>query len=649
MAAAAFFLTEEYKAQISDGIFGQNAHLTNVVGANTTAGGHLDEFWDKYGTYSAQNHIFDSKTKYMRYGGIGVEDDCEIDGTGPGSHLNTTIQDYIAKAIAMQDNGIVPMMTLPLKYGGLNPIATLADAATKASLLVKGVNDGLTATANTHLGGYYAPVIYWVYSNEPEQGGTLNHNYDGTDAAQKIHGYIKAYYDAIMVTGGGTWNGAWGSPKFVGPELYSYDNYNHGTGKVNRLIEQLTGRYNQVLGTNTGEFDIRPYISIFSWHYYPFNDEGSLTLGVPTPTRSNVINRLSKNSTVVQYGITPTAYTRKLKDDIAEVKGWLNTGGYSNLDVAITEANICHMNDINAANGTDDLITGNGANSFIGGQFWAEMMGVCMDESMEILNFWSSVEGYSGNSYATDVGFLNSKPGRFGDLGGKKPTYWHFKMLGENFVAGATYFAVASVSGPTSANYKALACTTATEIRVIIMNQDEQSAPRGYDNSAQTFSINFNNSLQTSKTINFAFNMGNSSISGGGCSGGTYCCSIQKEATMLLVFSKSTNAIIASRSQAYSLQDAMRGASDVGPNSYVGTAASTVTSSTDYVNARANNSKIYSTVTIAGTSAITPGTVGNNTFQFNTSAQINGASGSFSSGPAGNTLCITYTAAVPCQ
>src|ERR1043165_1089464 len=141
---------------INTGIFGQNANLTATVGTNTTAGGHLDEYWNRYGTYSGQDYIYESKVKYMRYGGIQVEEDCEIDGiVGTSSNLDATIADYINKAKAMQENDIEPMLTLPLKYNtGSGPIFSVNDAADQAALLVYEVNTTLAG-----LGGVYKPVV----------------------------------------------------------------------------------------------------------------------------------------------------------------------------------------------------------------------------------------------------------------------------------------------------------------------------------------------------------------------------------------------------------------------------------------------------------------------------------------------------------
>lgn len=467
---------------INPGIFGQNAQLTKEVGTNTTINGKLDLFWERYGVNSGQNYILESKTQFMRYDGNQVETFCLIDGAptqGPinPSNLYTTIQDYIKKAKAMEDNGIEPMLALPLKFVAPT-MTTFAQVATQAAQLVLYVNNGLTATPNTYTGGFYKPVVFWIYSNEPDLPGG-NHPYDGYDAAQQIHAYILEYYTKVNSIWNPAWNTTYTGPQYVGPELYAFDNWDHNSGgstnKVKQLIEQLTGHYNQVDGTTTGptsdDFDIRSMISVFTWHYYPFNDESfdSPTSYIPKPTRSNVIDALATGAPRPADGLL----TSTLAADIALIRGLL-TPTYSYIKLGITEANICHINDVgvgtNPTLGSDDLITGNGANSLIAGQFWAEMMSICMKESVSHLDFWSSLEG--NGDYKTNVGFLNSDPAKFGGEGGKKPTYQHFKLLADNFNAQHVPSTFQSTSLPVNQpNVKAFAAQSGNRVAVMILNQ----------------------------------------------------------------------------------------------------------------------------------------------------------------------------------
>lgn len=605
----AFFLSIRMQAQISPGIFGQNADLTDWVG-ETQFSGHLDSYWA-----GSTNYILESKTKFMRYGGNLVEANCKIDGltTDVNSNISKTIIDYITKAEAMQDDGITPMMTLPLKFVG--DITSFSTAATHAGALVNGVNTQLK------LDGYNA-VLYWIYSNEPNLDGGP-HPYQGTNGASLIHDYIVSYNTAVLAI----WNTtSWGTVKFVGPELTGYDNFTHtctGCG-LTRLIEQLTGHYNQVTldeypNGAYNAFDIRSYVNIFTWHYYPFNDESTPHAYAPDPTTPNVIKYLT--TPVLTYNST-TDYTRALKTDIDNVKAfigstWLATAGNG---LAITEANICYKNDVAntyGANGTDDLLTGNGANSFIAGQFWAEMMGICMQEGVQVLNFWSSIGGTDQDQtephWITDVGFLNSKPGRFGiGLGGKKPTYYHYKTLAENF-AGRTF--LGNTYANSNVDFKAFAYknTSTNELGVIIMNQTVQQNPRGTDISTKSFIIN--RSVSTaSKDMEFTF--ASTAIS-------DYECTITNETTLLLVFN--SNGTLATK-QVYNLGDALR-TTDTGPETWGLTSATPIVAQADF---ESYYDAVYSDLLIQPNYLnILEGSTDIKTFRFSNSATVGGGSGDF--------------------
>jgi hypothetical protein len=454
---------------ISPGIFGQNANLTDTVGTNVNAGGHLDEYWQTTGPYSGQNYIAESKTKFMRYGGIQVENDCDIDGvryTFPPSNLDITIADYVSKAIAIQNNGIEPMMTLPLKFNSVSgPLFNFTQCASKAKLLVKGVNDSLVATN-------HFPVVYWVYSNEPEAGGL--HYYDDTTAADKIHDYIEAFHDSVLTIWDNAWNtsisGSFSGPQFVGPELISFDNYDHGSdsGKVDKLIQQLCGLENQLAGPINAH-DIRPFISVFSWHIYPFGNEAQYQGDIPAANRSNVVNYLSNGAPSQDASFTTTP----LAHNIDSLRVWLGT---DTIRLAITEANICHNNDVfpfDSYNVTNDAVSGYGTNSFIGGQFWAELMGICMEKEVSFLNFWSAVEGCydcsgADSLFSTNLGFLNGDTAT-GVLGTKKSSFYHFKMLAENFEGDFCQSTIGSTYLP---NLKVIAAKTCNGPAVMIMNQN---------------------------------------------------------------------------------------------------------------------------------------------------------------------------------
>jgi hypothetical protein len=479
------------QTRIFEGVFGQNANLTDTVGVAIGTGGKLDDFWtNKNNT----NWVQQSNTKTFRYGGIAVETNCRLDGDTvlTNSNLRATIEDYVRKAKYMQNLGSEPLLTLPLRMIAGTDVTSHQQAADACAKLVRWVNRTLISQGRS-------PVRYWVYSNEPEDGGTdpisskRIHGYDSVDAAIKIHDYISKMYTSVT----GIWDASWGTPKFVGPELYSFDTYAHGTNKVDSLIQQLTGQFSPFNNnSNSGLADIRPYVDVFTWHFYPFNDQSQVTPGIPLPRRTYAVKRLGTGCPVSGGGNSST-----LAQDIALVKTWLGSG----IEVGITEANICHINDVGAANGGNDLITGEGANSFLAGQFWAEMMCIAMTNDMKYINFWSSIEGCNScpqSGYKTNVGYLNSNPARFGGVGGKKPTFYHFKMLSDNFRGNMYQGTINFNNQPldTSFSGKGLKSFVAVQragVKIIVMNQND---------TAYNYRLNFSaNSNDTAGRVTLNF------------------------------------------------------------------------------------------------------------------------------------------------
>ncbi len=108
-------------------------------------------------------------------------------------------------------------------------------------------------------------------------------------------------------------------------------------------------------------------------------------------------------------------------------------------------------------NSGSDNLYGNGVNSFIGGQFFAEMLGIAMKEQVSILNLWSVIEG---NSIVNNIGFLDPSTSN------RKPLFYHFKLLADNFSG----FFANSVSS--NALVKTFGCKNQNEVCVLIMIQD---------------------------------------------------------------------------------------------------------------------------------------------------------------------------------
>lgn len=252
-------------------------------------------------------------------------------------------------------------------------------------------------------------IKYWSIGNEPD----LDYAY--TNASQ-VAAYIKPFASAMKAVDP--------SILIMGPEC-AWFNQN--------IIDGLT--------TPNGPDDItgkdaagRYYLDIVSFHFYGFDG---------TQTRAGLISKIN----------SPNGFN----DNLAYLNSRLascNTAhnrSAAPLKIAVTEANVNWKND-----GGDNL-NGVGANSFVGAQFIAEMMGTAMKHGVEILNIWSVIEG---NNTSLNIGYLDAS------TGAKKPAYYHFRMLAENFKGNY-------VSGTSNnANVKVFGSKSGEFTNVMILNQD---------------------------------------------------------------------------------------------------------------------------------------------------------------------------------
>lgn len=320
-------------------------------------------------------------------------------------------------------------------------------SAQQAANIVKFIN----VTSGRH-------IKYWSIGNEPDLG------YSYTTASQ-VAAYIRSFATEMKKV----------DPTILimGPETAWFN-----TNIINGLTtpngpDDVTGR--DMYG--------RYYLDIISFHMYGF--DGS-------QTRSQVISNLTAPG--------------KLQDNLAYLNGRIancnaahGRTGANTLKTAITEANIGWQN--NAA----DNLYGVGANSFIGGQYWAEMLGVAMKYGVNMVNFWSVAEG---NSNVLNIGYIDANSNL------KKPTYHHFKMLAENFKGN--YVTGTSNQG----NVKTFGSKSAQQICVLIMNQD-QAANHNYTVKLNTAAIAGGSALK----LNINAGLANE-----------YTDMIQSQSTVLLIF-----------------------------------------------------------------------------------------------------------------
>jgi hypothetical protein len=309
-------------------------------------------------------------------------------------------------------------------------------------------------------------IKYWIIGNEPDLG------YHFTTASQ-VANYIRPFASAMK--------NADPSILIVGPETAWYDQ---------AIINGLT--------TPNGPDDItgkdaagRYYIDVISFHYYPFNGTQARTdmLTKLTAAGSLQDNLVSLNARIASCN---TAHTRT---------------GAAALKTAITEANV------NWQNNAGDNASGLGANSFIGGQFLAEMLGISMKNGVDFVNMWSVIEG---NSTALNIGYVDAQTGI------KKPTYYHFKMMADNFKGAYTS------ATDNQANVKTFASKDAQQISVMIMNEDLAA------NFSYTVSLN-SAAVAGPSALKIAVNAG---ITGG------YTDVMPAQGSVLLTFNSTTGRLI---------------------------------------------------------------------------------------------------------
>ena len=282
-------------------------------------------------------------------------------------------------------------------------------------------------------------VKYWIIGNEPDLG------YSYTSAAQ-IAAYFKPFSSAMKAIDP--------TIKIIGPECAWYNQ-----GIINGLTtpngpDDITGK------DAAGNY----YIDYISFHIYPFNG---------TQTRTQVITKLTSTGSFQDNLIA-------LNQRLSNCNSTHNRTGSNAIKAAVTEANVSWQNN------SGDNLYGNGANSFIGGQFIAELSSICMKQNVQFLNIWSVVEG---NSNVNNIGYID--PG----TGNKKPSYYHFQMLAEHFKGNY-------LQGSTNNSLvKAFACSDNNKIKVMILNQDQSN---GYN-----FTLSLNNaSINSSSTLKININGG---------------------------------------------------------------------------------------------------------------------------------------------
>ena len=321
-------------------------------------------------------------------------------------------------AMVIRFGGIAPDRDMPTKEQFLKVIDSVRIKGMEPIIQVPFYNYKYTASQAADIVNYIniekkRNIKFWSIGNEPD-------NSYGYTFAEEVANYYKSFSSAMKAIDP--------SIKIIGPETSWY---------AESIIHPLTdpGSPYDLTGKNSSG---RYYIDVLSFHTYPFNDLNK--------SRDAVITSLTESG----------KFLDRLKDANSRIKHCNEIHGRVGseaLEVAVTEANVVYLN------ASNDNLYGVGANSFVGGQFWAEMMGICMSQKVDFLNFWSIIEG---NQIANSLGYLDH------DTGKRKPTYYHFQMI-------AKYFKGSYCSGETNQYpyIKAFGSKDINHIGVVILNQHE--------------------------------------------------------------------------------------------------------------------------------------------------------------------------------
>lgn len=373
---------------------------------------------DQIGPNRYWGHLWDKWTEIqnsgvqiMRYGGKGVDSHADPTWVDSSDPSKSTLNQYLDLVDEMRDRGIEPVLQVPMA-------ATYT--ASQAADIVEFVN--VTHGRN---------VKYWSIGNEPDHDDS---EYPQPESASYISAYLKEFASAMKAVDP--------SILIMGPETAWYNE---------TIINALTdcgGSYD-VTGVDANG---RYYLDYISFHHYGF--------GGTNQTRANVIAKLMESG--------------GFNDDLTALNSRLATcNSYHSrpvpLKIAVTEANVDYSNPVG------DTLSGTGAASFLGGQYWAELMGIAMKQGVDFVTFWSVIEG---DTPERELGYLDAD-------GSLRPAYYTFKIMAENIRGNA----VTATDNRT--NVKAFAAKDTDQVVVLILNE-ETSTNLDYKVRLDTSSITTN-------------------------------------------------------------------------------------------------------------------------------------------------------------
>jgi hypothetical protein len=253
-------------------------------------------------------------------------------------------------------------------------------------------------------------VVYWSINNEPDIGANepLMSVADTANLIISLASAMKAVDPTIQI---------------YAPEVASYNE---------TYLMPMLGGASDITGKDAnGHY----YIDGVTFHTYPFNANF---------TRDQAVGGAARFGTSVN----------RLLPALASANQKNGRTGAAALKWALTEFNITF------ANPADNTVDSIGVNSFLNGQFFAEMFGIGMAYGAVTLATWSVHES-NGNRSATDLGFLD------GPTATARPrsSYYHLQFLAQNFRGR---YAPATSSTPL---LRAVASGDGSHVSVVLLNE----------------------------------------------------------------------------------------------------------------------------------------------------------------------------------
>jgi hypothetical protein len=260
-------------------------------------------------------------------------------------------------------------------------------------------------------------VRYWSINNEPDIGANepLMSVADSATLIKTLASAMKEADPTILIFAPET---AYYDEAYLGPMLGGAQDI---TGK------DANGRY---------------FIDGVSFHSYSFgaNYGRDQAVGAPDGFRGSVAKLLTALSSCNQKN---------------------GRTGTNSLQWGLTEFNMTYQNP------ADNSVDSFGVNSFLNGQFFAEIFGIAMANGALTVAPWSIHES-NGNRGPTDLGYLD------GPVGSTKPrsSYYHLQFLAQNF---AGHYAPATSSEPL---LRVVAAGDGSRVSVVLLNE---SLDQSYD------------------------------------------------------------------------------------------------------------------------------------------------------------------------